>query len=93
MELGEQEVGPAYSTQGSADLARVENNLDILNNKIKELENMMSEKEWLEKNEYIARNQYVEERLDAIESVNRCDETALTNKFAIIGVNTQLQEV
>ena len=101
MALGEKEVGPAYYSEGSVDLAGVQNDLDILNNKVKMIENMIGEKEWLEKNEYNARTEKVEERLDsvdskvngAIETMNRCDETSLTNKYALIGVNNQLQEV
>ena len=30
---------------------------------------------------------------DTVETVNMCDETALTNKYAIIGVTNQLQRV
>lgn len=101
MQLGEQEVGPAYNSDGSVDVASFQNDLDILVHKIKIIENLIDEKNWLEKKEYIVRNEYVEERLDAIdnkvddavETVNRCDETSLTNKFAMIGVNNQLQGV
>ena len=101
LEVGEHEVGPAYNSDGSADLARVKTDLDTLAIKIGTIENLLSEKEWLEKDEFFSRNQYVEERLDVldekvddtVETVNMCDETALTNKYAIIGVTNQLQRV
>ena len=101
LEVAEHEVGPVYNSDGSADLARVKTDLDTLTIKIGTIENLLNEKEWLEKDEFISRNQYVEERLDvldekvddAIETVNMCDETALTNKYAMIGVTNQLQRV
>ena len=99
MEVAENEVGPAYNYGGSTDLAEVKTELDILSNKIETIDNLLNEKEWVEKHEFLSRNQYIEQRFegldekvdDAREIVDNCEETSLTIKYAMIGVNNQLE--
>ena len=101
LEVEGHDIGPAYASDGSADLARVKTDLDILRNKIMAIQNTFNEKDWLEKTEFLSRSDDVENRLDvlderiddALEGVDKCEETSLTNKYAMIGVNDQLKRV
>jgi len=101
LEVEGHDIGPAYASDGSADLARVKTDLDILRNKIMAIQNTFNEKDWLEKTEFLSRSDDVENRLDvlderiddALEGVDKCEETSLTNKYAMIGVNDQLKRI
>ena len=101
MVVAENEVGPAYNSEGSTDLAQVKNDLDTFSNKIEAIDNLLKEKEWVEKHEFVSRKQYVEQRLEGLEEkvdnareiAYSCDETSKTIKYAMIDVNNQLEKV
>jgi len=101
LEVAENEVGPAYNYGGSADLAQVKTDMDMLSNKIETIENLLNEKQWVEKDEFMSRNQYIEQRIeglgdkieDAGEIVDACEEKSRTIQYTMIDINSQLERV
>ena len=99
--MADNDVGPAYNSEGSTDLAEVKKDIKICSKKIEAIDILLKEKHWVEKPDFDIRNQYVEtkfeelnEKVDnGLEIVNTCNERSNTNKYDLIDVKTQLEKV
>ena len=101
LEVSGNEVGPVYGSGESADLADIKSDMTILANKIENIEKVIEDKNWIEKREFQTRNSNIEKEFEDLEEkleksrvmLDSCEEMSLTNKYAMIGVNNQLQKV